>query len=317
MKLDAEFFTRPAGQFAVVGVVVVLCGGALLWQYHQRRTGKLNVAKPAAPALLPKIFAREGTRITVAKSTPAAIQTGATPAAAAVAAQPTVKPTVKPAVLPLTVFVTEAKSEKISAPFGRLIPCETVTALESNRLDTPVIGLVTEDVWHDGRLVVPAGTEVHGRAALDRERERIAVNGQWVIVWRKPGPDNGTELTVQGLALDREGDADGSAGLRGDVLRNGGDRELRLFAATFLSTATLALQNLRTSTGPLGESDLPATTARNATLAGTGAVLREYATQLRDAIARDGFYIRVPAGKPFYLYVTQTLNRSLPGSVHP
>jgi hypothetical protein len=31
---------------------------------------------------------------------------------------------------------------------------------------------------------------------------------------------------------------------------------------------------------------------------------------MREAIARDGFYLRVPAGKPFYLYVTQTLDRS-------
>ena len=51
-------------------------------------------------------------------------------------------------------------------------------------------------------------------------------------------------------------------------------------------------------------------TARNASLSGTGAVLREYAQQLRDAITRDGFYLRVPAGKPFYLYVTEPIDRS-------
>jgi hypothetical protein len=31
-----------------------------------------------------------------------------------------------------------------------MIPCETVVTLESNRLATPVIGIVTEDVW-EGR----------------------------------------------------------------------------------------------------------------------------------------------------------------------
>jgi hypothetical protein len=45
-------------------------------------------------------------------------------------------------------------------------------------------------------------------------------------------------------------------------------------------------------------------------LAGTGAVLREHAQAIRESIARDGFYLRVPAGKPFYLYLTQTLDRS-------
>ena len=88
------------------------------------------------------------------------------------------------------------------------------------------------------------------------------------------------------------------------------DRELKLFAATFLATATAALQESRPTAGLLGESSVPTTTARNAVLAGTGAVLREQAQAIRDSIARDGFYLRVPAGKPFYLYLTQTLDRS-------
>jgi hypothetical protein len=33
-----------------------------------------------------------------------------------------------------------------------------------------------------------------------------------------------------------------------------------------------------------------------------------YAQQILQAIERDGFYVRVPAGKQFYLYVTQTLD---------
>ena len=41
-----------------------------------------------------------------------------------------------------------------------------------------------------------------------------------------------------------------------------------------------------------------------------GTVLREYANQIRQSIERDGIYVRVPAGKPFYLYVTQKLERS-------
>ncbi|MEO5959561.1 MAG: TrbI/VirB10 family protein, partial [Opitutaceae bacterium] len=196
--------------------------------------------------------------------------------------------------------------------------CETVVALESNRLETPVIGLVTEDVWHNGRLVIPAGAEVHGRASLDRARERLAVQGEWKIVWRTPDRDNGTELSMQGLALDREfnadartwGEHDGSAGLRGQIVKTDNDRELKLFAATFLATATAALQETKPTAGLLGESSVPTTTVRNAVLAGSGAVLREQAQAIRESIARDGFYLRVPAGKPFYLYITQSLDRS-------
>jgi hypothetical protein len=63
---------------------------------------------------------------------------------------------------------------------------------------------------------------------LDRTHERLAVQGEWKIVWRTPTADNGTRLAVQGLALDREFDAgtehfgerDGSAGLRGTNRQN-------------------------------------------------------------------------------------------------
>jgi hypothetical protein len=315
MKLDGQFLNSTAGQLVVVGAVLVLGVLAVRWQHGHRQASPLPAARFSTPAVLPRTFTRGGVlfpqKAPPPPNQPAAPKT--TPASAPA----------KPPELPLTLF--EAKVEPTAAatprraptaPYGRLIPCETVVALESNHLETPVIGLVTEDVWHDGVLVIPAGAEVHGHAALDRTRERLAVQGAWRIVWRTPGADNGTELAVQGLALDREsaasgppwGEHDGSAGLRGDILKTSDDRELQLFAATFLATATAALQDTQAVPGLIGEAAVPAATARNATLAGTGAVLREYAQQLRDAITRDGFYLYVPAGKPFYLYVTQTLD---------
>lgn len=35
-----------------------------------------------------------------------------------------------------------------------------------------------------------------------------------------------------------------------------------------------------------------------------------YAHQIQEAIARDGFYVRVPAGHQFYLYVTETIDQA-------
>jgi hypothetical protein len=52
----------------------------------------------------------------------------------------------------------------------------------------------------------------------------------------------------------------------------------------------------------------PLDTPKNAALAGSSAVLNQYAQQILDSIKRDGFYVRVPAGKQFYLYVTQTID---------
>ena len=314
MKFDRDFLTSGTGQVMLVGAVLLLGVLAVRWQNQQKPAPALPVAKPAPSPALPKTLTREGVRFVRPPAPPATLP-------GASATTQTAK-TDAPRELPLMIISAPREIPKTyaapSAPYGRLFPCETVVALESNRLETPVIGLVTEDLWHDGRLGIPAGAEVHGRASLDRARERLAAQGEWKIVWRTPDRDNGTELAVQGLALDREwnadtqtwGERDGSAGLRGQIVKTDNDRELKLFAATFLATATAALQDMRPTAGLLGESSVPTATARNAVLAGTGAVLREQALAIRETIARDGFYLRVPAGKPFYLYLTQTLDRS-------
>ncbi|MDP3069640.1 MAG: TrbI/VirB10 family protein [Opitutaceae bacterium] len=316
MKFSTEFFSTPTGQLTLVGVLAALAAGAVFWQKrHQPAAMPKPVALVAAPST-PKTFTREGARFTPQAETPLPPMTttnGTTKGASLPVA------TKAPAVLPISLTPVRvgdsAKAERF-APYGRLIPCETVLTVESNRLDTPVIGLVTEAVWHDGQLIVPVGAEVHGRASTDRARERLAAQGTWRIVWRTPGADHGTELSVQGLALDREryplsgawGLHDGSAGLRGEVLRTNDWPEVQLFAAAFLSSATTALQNTRTTATLLGETLTPTTTGRNAALGGTSAVLREYADQIRQAVERDGIYVRVPAGKQFYLYVTETLD---------
>ncbi|MEO8351669.1 MAG: hypothetical protein ABI680_08055, partial [Chthoniobacteraceae bacterium] len=123
------------------------------------------------------------------------------------------------------------------APFGRLVPCELIVTVDSSSIQTPIIGLVTEDVFHHGRLIIPAGTEVHGSATVDRTRERIASNGAWTLVWQ-----NGEELKVSGLALDHEPDeddggwsiTDGSAGLRGRLIKSDNLAEVKLYAAALL-----------------------------------------------------------------------------------
>ena len=312
MKFDTTFFASPTGQVVLVGVLVVFAGLAIYTQ-RQRRAAALPAPHAAPVAALPRTILREGARLNFTKVEEPA---PSSPRPAQSPAEPKPVPA-QPPVLPLSLMAASPAPAEVptsAAPYGRLIPCETVLAIESNRLETPVIGLVTEDVWQGGRRVVPAGAEVHGRASPDRARERLAAEGTWTIVWRA-GAENGRELSVRGLALDREhdpatsawGSHDGSAGLRGEVLRTSDWREVQLFAATFLSSATAALQDTRSAAGLLGETSLPATTARNATLAGTGAVLREYAQQIRDSIARDGFYVRIPAGKAFYLYVTEAI----------
>ena len=228
-------------------------------------------------------------------------------------AAPIVKPQATPSLPPLSIVAETppAKPAKVFsedfAPFGRLVPCELIITVDSSSLQTPIIGLVTEDVFHHGQLIIPAGTEVHGTAQLDHARERIASNGRWTLVWQ-----NGQELAVSGLALDRERDpdtgtwgiTDGSAGLRGRLLKTDDLAEVKLFIASLLSGAAEAFT--QTQVSPFGTFALP--TLQNAGLQGAQSVLDRYAQQILQTIERDGFYVRVPAGKQFYLYITQTID---------
>jgi len=231
-----------------------------------------------------------------------------------------VAPTV-PAPLPISLYHSSTVETEVSdtyAPYGRLIPCETVITIDSAKIETPIIGFVTEDVWNDGKLIIPAGAEVHGNAQVDPSRERIASDNSWILVWRTTDRMNGAELPLHGVALDMERNettgtwqlTDGSAGLKGDILKTDNWAEIKLFAATFLSAATTGLENTTTSSNALtGQTtQTPLATPQNAGLAGSSAVLTQYAQQILDSIKRDGFYVRVPAGKQFYLYVTQTID---------
>ena len=207
-----------------------------------------------------------------------------------------------------------ASTKKLSAafaPFGRLIPCETIITVDSSSIQTPIVGLVTENIYFSGKLIIPAGTEVHGMAQTDRQRERIAGNTSWTFVWQ-----DGQEMRIKAVALDREFDnstnlsgwgiTDGSAGLRGELIKSDNLADIKLFAATFLSGAASALtEKQQTVFGPINSPTL-----NNAPFAGAQSVLQTYAQQILDSIQKNGFYVRVASGKQFYLYILQTIDRA-------
>ena len=209
----------------------------------------------------------------------------------------------------------------VYAPFGRLIPCETVITVDSASIQTPIIGLVTENVYFGGKVVIPAGTEIHGTAQTDHQRERIASGNNWTFIWQ-----SGMEMQIKAIALDREfanstnqtgwAITDGSAGLRGEIIKSDNLADIKLFAATFLSGAASALtEKQQTVFGPINSPTL-----NNAPFAGAQAVLQTYAQQIFDSIQKNGFYVRVPSGKQFYLYVLQTIDTadaSLGGTAIP
>ena len=196
----------------------------------------------------------------------------------------------------------------VFAPAGRKIRAATVNTIDSSSIETPIVALVTESLWFGGEEVVPVGSELHGRASVDRLRDRIVANGPWTIVWQ-----NGEELTVNANALDRDdsgtgrwGERDGTIGLTGQVLKSDSSAEIKFFLSTFMSGASGAFeQTQNTLFGTQSRS-----TVRNAGIAGASQVLNNYAQQIAETIRKDGVFVRVPAGKQMYLYVTHTIDRS-------
>jgi len=198
-----------------------------------------------------------------------------------------------------------APAASLVLPGRRLIRCKLVNTVDSSSLDTPIIALVTTDVFWQGRLMVAKGTEVHGRAQAHHLRDRIGSQGAWVLIWA-----DGGEVSINGIALDMDqkgeqwGLTDGSAGLRGSRERSGNPDEVKLFAATFLAGLTEPFQQRQNTI--LGSQVLP--TMKNAALSGTGEVLESYAERLLHTIEQESTFVRVPGGKTFYLYTLDPIH---------
>jgi hypothetical protein len=198
------------------------------------------------------------------------------------------------------------------APYGRMLQCELVTTVDSSNISTPVVGLVTRDLYWNRKLLIPANSEVHAIASADRSRNRIAVEGRWAVVLARGGiyPE-GSELVLDGVALDMDkapdgqtfGIADGSAGLRGKVLTNEDSlNTIKLFTATFLAGAADGVTERQTNA--FGNSEI-VPSLQSGVLQGSSEVMERYAERILELIERDGAYVRVPAGKQFYVYIRQ------------
>jgi hypothetical protein len=202
-------------------------------------------------------------------------------------------------------------------PPGTFIPCALVNTVESNHINTPVVGEVLRDVYQNGHLIIPAGAVVSSFAESGAVRDRIEVAGVWLIVF----PD-GRHLRVRGIACDREanpsnqqyGTEDGSAGLQGDLVESDHWANAKAFIALLMTAtmqtgtavATSALQASHT-TGVVG---LPHTTT----------IVAKYLDQLLNGETGDGRFVRVPASKEFYVFVTETVlptNRAIADEKRP
>lgn len=201
------------------------------------------------------------------------------------------------------------KEPSLFAPRGLLIKATLVLTVESGSLTTPVLGIVTEDVYWNQKLIVPAGTWIHALARQGRQRDRIEIAGSWTFVWQ-----DGREYAIQGLALNHEFDekagfsiTDGSAGIRGRVLKSDKHQELKIMAATALAGAAKASEE--TAQTIFGQ--VPDNSISNAGLEGVSNAADQYAKLLLERLKEEGYYVRVPAGTQFYIYTQQVFEPGL------
>jgi hypothetical protein len=238
-----------------------------------------------------------------------------------------------PSATSISIFAAEPQGERPVprgpkgdyAPAFRLVKCQLVNTVDSSNLTTPIIGLVTEDLCWNGKIIIRANSEVHGVASVDRVRERIASEGEFTFVLNEPDR-RGRELVTKGLVLDMERDpeydtygiTDGSAGLRGDVIRTANNDVIKLYAASLISGISGAVSSgssgilgnrVYTNNSSLGLSALQGGVI-NPIAGGTQGALDRYADQISKSIDRDGFFVRVPAGKQFYVYCSEAIDLS-------
>lgn len=284
MKTDVLF--SPLGYVLVLVVFVAVIAAAASWQRSRNRPLLVEPAAKMADAFLPKSFQREGARFTPTKRT----REEAVPAAAPKQESPVVRQA-----SPLRLYAAAsapAKAKRI--PFGRIVECELRHAMVAT-IDVPVIAMLCSDLSGDG-ITIRAGTEIHGRIA--------GITEAGVVLdptWRFVGAAESKPIAVQAVVLPS---AD-AVGVAGKNISARGRKEAKLFGATFLSAASAALQDTQSGSGVFGEYSLPAVTARNAALAGTSAVLRDYAREMQESLRREMPVIVLTAGTKFSLYLNQ------------
>ena len=208
---------------------------------------------------------------------------------------------------PVAQQTTSSPAPKRFIPYGTLLKCKLVNTVDSANLETPVIAVLLEDVWQNGERVIPANTLVHGTAKAGRLRDRVTAAGTWRFVWQ-----DGRELAFNGVALDREYDhavdgygiTDGSAGLKGRVIASDDLQELKIMASAALSGFARGTQDRNYT--PFGTTI--AGSLSNGAREGVADVFDMYANRTLREIEQNGYFVRVPAGKEFYVYVAESVD---------
>ncbi|MCK4981760.1 MAG: TrbI/VirB10 family protein, partial [Victivallaceae bacterium] len=223
-------------------------------------------------------------------------------------------PPVKPYVPPIGLYTAKPSSippnpNTQSAPYGQLLRCELTQTCMTSNLKTPIIAMVTEPLWWNGKEIIPAGVIVHGVAASSPMRDRVGTGKKWVLVWPHRNEWNGKKLVLNAIALacDRTENAwskiDGSAGIKGDVISNENQKRIYAYMASFISGL---------GEGMVSENEDITVGTTTKTTGGTfndalGKAFQQSASDISDQLfkelSQNMFYVEARAGTEFYLYI--------------
>ncbi len=230
-KVWTEVFQKPAGRlllFLVIGGIFLAF--ILLRREPQPKPDNTQVGKPATQTKAYS-FNEEISPPTRAQATPAERASDKM-----ARATPPPKP---PPSIPQTIFATKEQSiSELFLPYGRMLRCELVNTVDSTNIDTPIVGLVIEDAWNDGRLIIqpaPKFTE----PLKSRPSENVSAptgNGSWCFrtvenfLFR-----NRLDCAPDPKKPDAWQDTDGSAGLHGYFVKSDKYAEAKAILASMIS----------------------------------------------------------------------------------
>lgn len=206
-----------------------------------------------------------------------------------------------------------AKPTTPSIPFGSVIACRLLQAVQCGSDSVPVIAELLQPVRDaKGQNWIPRGTRIHGSVRSGSLPSRIESAGEWTFIL--PGQKL---LETKASLQDRDFDSvqrlyginDGTAGISGTLVQVKKTGWKQTALKDGIAIAADAAQD-RASTA-LGVIELG--TARNTALRSVSSLIKGV-TPRENQPATEA-YVFIPAGKEFYLYINdKSENQSIPRS---
>jgi hypothetical protein len=192
---------------------------------------------------------------------------------------------------------------------GGKIPCLLLNSVDSSHLNTPVQGVVTEDVRQVCHgvdyVIIPARSIVTAWAVPGSTRDRIEVAGNWSVRFEATGrlcSFEGVALlgTVNGTGQFFAKD-DGSPGLQGQTVNTDHWYAVRDIAALLLASGASAIP---TAIGAMTQATHTSGFYQTPEI---GPVLGGYINDMLNARNRDSVYVHVAPSTPFTVLTHSTI----------